>query len=195
MKLHRGPLSSALDCILSLSFMSSAQDSVFFSSSHLPVQPAHPPLSLRAFGNTSWGVLRAKLSGPDSLLLLGETQFTRESGSPRQMARLMFCQGSKSLFQSHQKEDSTTLMWIKASWSVPASLGFLPVTIAAAVSQPGVQIITPDSSISSEELTFQQTDWQTTGIDWYFCCLAVWWSLRGYMGTFDFPKEVKSWSL
>lgn len=40
-KLLCSSLSSALDCILSLFFLSSAQDSIFLSSSHLPVKPAH----------------------------------------------------------------------------------------------------------------------------------------------------------
>lgn len=115
------------------------------------------------------GGSQPKLSGPDSFLLLGETQFSHKSRSPRQMVRLMFCQGSNSLFQGHQKEDSATLIRMKASRSVPASLRLLPVIIAA-VSQPAVQIITPDSFFSSREVTFNRTGWQIPG--WDFWCLA-----------------------
>lgn len=46
-------LSSALNCILSLFFLSSVQVSVFLSSSHLSVESAH--LFLCVFGNMSWG--------------------------------------------------------------------------------------------------------------------------------------------
>lgn len=108
-KLFCSSLPSALNCILNLLFLSSAQVSVFLSSSHLPIKLFTSAFAVRVWRHVP-GLLGVQLSGPDRFLLLGETQFTRKAGSPRQMVRLMFPQGSNSLFQSHQKEDSSTFI-------------------------------------------------------------------------------------
>lgn len=53
--------------------------------------------------NDVLGVLGAKLSSPDSFLLLGEPQLRLEPGSPRQMVRLMSCQGSDSVSEPQKR--------------------------------------------------------------------------------------------
>lgn len=127
MTLHCCRLSSALNCILSLFFTSSAQDSVFFSSSHLPVKPARPPtFPVRVLETRPGGFAVPNCQALIAFCCSGRHNSPASRGHLDRWPDWCSCQGSKSLFQRHQKGGLNNFNLNESELSRPCIAGFPP---------------------------------------------------------------------